>query len=189
MDFTPIIPQELNGGIDNELLIKAEYICTKSAQMVGNYNIKVIDEIKDLLRMVNSYYSNKIESEGTHPLNIEKAMRKEYSDNVKAKNLQLLSLAHIQTQNFVENYSLNNSNNPYCKEFIKDIHKEFYSQEGMESFRQIKNDNNIIEMVPGELRDRDVKIGQHIPISYLELDSTMNKYENFYKPTRTTQAT
>ena len=72
MDFTPIIPQELNGNIDNELLIKAEQICTKSAKMVGNYNIKVINEIKDLLRMVNSYYSNKIESEGTHPVNIEK---------------------------------------------------------------------------------------------------------------------
>ena len=145
MDFTPIIPQELNGNIDNELLIKAEQVCTQSAQMVGNYNIKVINEIKDPLRMVNSYYSNKIESEGTHPLNIEKAMREEYSDNEKAKNLQLLSLAHIQTQNFVENYSLDNSNSPYSKEFIKNIHKEFYSQEGMESFRQIKDGNSIIK--------------------------------------------
>ncbi len=189
MDFTPIIPQELNGNIDNELLIKAEQVCTQSAQMVGNYNIKVINEIKDLLRMVNSYYSNKIESEGTHPLNIEKAMREEYSDNEKAKNLQLLSLAHIKTQDFVENYSLDYSNNPYSKKFIKDIHKEFYSQVGMESFRQIKDKDNIIEMIPGELRDRDVQIGQHIPISHLELDSTMDKYESFYKPTRHTQAT
>jgi Fic family protein len=188
MDFTPIIPQELNGNIDTQLLIKAEKICTKSAKMVGNYNIKVINEIKDLLRMVNSYYSNKIESEGTHPINIEKAMRAEYSNNEKAKNLQLLSLAHIKTQDFIEDYCQYSKNNPYSKEFIKDIHKEFYSQDGMESFIKIQDDKDIIKMTPGELRQRDVKIGQHIPVSYKELDSMMNKYEDFYKPKQMTQA-
>ena len=49
-------------------------ICTKSAMLVGTHNIHIINGIEDLLRKVNSYYSNKIESEGTHPIDIEKAI-------------------------------------------------------------------------------------------------------------------
>lgn len=186
MDFTPIIPQKLDGTIDDMLLFKAENICIQSAKMIGNYNIKVIEELKELLKIVNSYYSNKIESEGTHPINIEKAMRQEYSSDEKAKNLQLLSVAHISTQGFVENTC--KDINPYSKEFIKNIHNKFYSQKGMASFLEIKNDEETITMHPGKLRNRDVKIGHHIPISYSELNSTMDKYESFYKPNKQIQA-
>ena len=93
MDFTSIIPTNLDGTIDEQLLIKAEKICTQSAMLVGTYNDNIINELKILFRKVNSYYSNKIESEGTHPIDIEKAMRKDYSTDEQSKKLQLLSLA------------------------------------------------------------------------------------------------
>ncbi|MBT5491012.1 Fic family protein [bacterium] len=189
MDFTPIIPTQLNGIVDQELLVLAEEVCTKSAMLVGTHNIHVINGIQDLLRKVNSYYSNKIESEGTHPIDIDKAMRQEYSQDKKAKNLQLLSLAHISTQRFVEEYCSSNLNNPYSKEFILKIHSEFYNHKGMESFLNISNDDKTITMIAGELRDTDVTIGNHIAPSFLELNSIIEKYECLYKiPNFTTQA-
>jgi len=184
MDFTPIIPTELNGNVDQQLLIKAERVCTQSAMLIGTYNINIINELKVLLRKVNSYYSNKIESEGTHPIDIEKAMRKDYSTDEKSKNLQLLSLAHIQTQNFVEKYCLNTNNSPYSKEFILDIHKEFYSQNGLESFLEIKSNDTFIKMIPGEFRQQNVSIGNHISPAFNDLNINMDRYSNFYKPNK-----
>ena len=60
--------------------------------------------IKELLRKVNSYYSNQIESEGTHPIDIDKATRQEFSSDSKEKQLQQLSLVHIEVQKYVESY-------------------------------------------------------------------------------------
>ena len=67
MGFTPIISHKLDVNIDEKLLAKAEQVCIKSAKITVN------DHIKELLRMANSYYSNKIALEGIHPINIDKA--------------------------------------------------------------------------------------------------------------------
>lgn len=55
-----------------------------------------------MLRITNSYYSNRIESEGTHPIDIEKAMKKEFLEDKKKKDLQPLSLIHIEIQKYLE---------------------------------------------------------------------------------------
>ena len=49
------------------------------------------NQIIQLLRHINSYYSNRIEGEHTTPADIERAVKKEYSRNEKKKALQLLS--------------------------------------------------------------------------------------------------
>ncbi len=181
MDFTPIIPTELSSGnIIQELLVLSEDIVVKSAMLEANYTPIVINAIKDMLRNVNSYYSNQIEAEGTHPIDTEKAMRKEYSSNDKEKKLQMLSVAHVKTQEYLEK-SVNDGNNPVSKEFIKNIHKIFYSQEGMENFLAVTNDTRTVTLVPGELRNDNVKVANHIAPLYDEIDSLMNQFESLYK--------
>lgn len=181
MDFTPIIPAELSSGnIIQELLVLSEDIVVKSAMLEANYNPIVINAIKEMLRNVNSYYSNQIEAEGTHPIDTEKAMRKEYSNNDKEKKLQMLSVAHVKTQESLEK-SISDGNNPVSKEFIKNIHKIFYSQEGMENFLAVTNDTRTVTLVPGELRNDNVKVANHIAPLYDEIDSLMNQFESLYK--------
>lgn len=100
----------------------------------ANYNPIVISAIRDMLRNVNSYYSNQIEAEGTHPIDTEKAMRKEYSLDDKERKLQnAFSVSHVKTQESLEK-SITQGTNPLSKNFIKDIHKIFYSQESMDNF-------------------------------------------------------
>ena len=179
MQFSPLAPTQLSGSFDDKLLEKSEYICIESPKLLGGYNEIVINEIKNLLRITNSYYSNRIESEGTHPINIEKAMKKEFSEDTKEKQLQYLSLAYIQTQIHLEN-TLHSWNTPFDTNFQKEIHKKFYSYEGMKDFLKIKRDDKFIDMIPGELREEDVKIGKHIAVPYHELENIMKQFNEAY---------
>lgn len=179
MQFSPLAPTQLSGTFDDKLLEKAEYICIESPKLLGGYNEIVINEIKNLLRITNSYYSNRIESEGTHPINIEKAMKKEFSEDTKEKQLQYLSLAYIQTQIHLEN-TLHSWNTPFDTNFQKEIHKEFYSYEGMKDFLTIKRDDKSIDMIPGNLRKEDVMIGEHVAVPYQELENIMKQFNEAY---------
>ena len=190
MDFTPLLPTDNQGHIDAELLSMAEELCIKSATLSGSHAPKVLYGIKGLLRKVNSYYSNQIESEGTHPIDIDKATRQEFSSDSKEKQLQQLSLVHIEVQKYVEGY-FTKGQSPYNKDFVLSVHRELYSHPDMAHFLQIEDKENhkIIEMVPGKLRENNVRVGQHIAPEHTELSHFFNKYEHLYKiPNHTTQA-
>lgn len=190
MDFTPLLPNDHQGNIDAELLCMAEELCIKSASLAGSHSPQILYGIKALLRKVNSYYSNQIESEGTHPIDIDKATRQEFSSDSKEKQLQQLSLVHIEVQKYVENY-FTEGQTPYSRDFILDVHRELYSHPDMAHFLQIedKENNTIIEMLPGKLRENNVRVGQHIAPDYTELSSFFNKYELLYRiPNHATQA-
>lgn len=89
---------DLKGAIDEKLLQKAGQLLLESAKLEGSHTPEILQAVRKLLYKVNSYYSNKIESEGTHIIDIEKAMQKEYSKDTKKRNLQVLSLTHIEVQ-------------------------------------------------------------------------------------------
>ena len=190
MDFTPLLPTDNQGNIDAELLTMAETLCIKSAALTGSHAPQILYGIKELLRKVNSYYSNQIESEGTHPIDIDKASRQEFSSDSREKQLQQLSLVHIAVQKYVEGYFAKGQT-PYSKAFILDVHRELYSHPDMAHFLQIedKEHHKTIEMLPGELRQNNVRIGQHIAPDYREISSFLNTYESLYKvPLHATQA-
>ncbi|MCK9454716.1 MAG: Fic family protein, partial [Sulfurimonas sp.] len=109
MLISPIMPYDLKGQIKPELLELAEKVCIESAKIASGYNQHVVNAFRDVLRITNSYYSNRIEAESTHPIDIEKAMLKQFSEDSKQKALQELSVAHIKTQKFVESYSMQDS--------------------------------------------------------------------------------
>jgi len=58
--------------------------------------------IADLLRHINSYYSNLIEGHHTHPSDIERAVRDDYDSDSEKRALQELSTAHIEVQKEIE---------------------------------------------------------------------------------------
>ena len=182
MYFSPILPKDIKGNLDQELLLLSEQVCIKSASLKGSHNRHIIDSIKELLRITNSYYSNMIESEGTHPIDIEKAMKKDFFEDKKRKRLQLLSLAHIDTQRFTELYIYENRGiNIYTKEFIKLLHKKFYSAENMDSFLDIEHDGKIFKIKPGIFREDNVHVGNHIAPKYSDIDATFNSFSNHFK--------
>lgn len=181
MYITPIIPQMDGTVIDNDLFKKAETVVIKSAQLIGGHNIQFTHAVKDLLRITNSYYSNRIESEGTHPLDIEKAMKQDFSQDEKKKSLQELSLIHIEVEKYLEQMILENKKSKlFDREKIKTIHNMFYSKPSMAHALNISHRKLSATMIPGEFRESDVEVGEHIAPAFADIGSYFNEFETLY---------
>jgi len=179
MEFTPIMPNDLQGNLFEELIIKAEQVVLKSQMLSGVHTSQTIHAVSKMLYGVNSYYSNKIESEGTHPVSIEKAMRKEYSEDSKEKSLQILSLKYIETQKIL--FSKADDICLFESSTMQLAHRLLYAQKGMEPFLKIKDNNKIFLMKPGELRETEVIVGKHIPPLASKLPSLLDQMQNLFK--------
>jgi Fic family protein len=125
----------------------------------------VLEPLSDLVRAMNCYYSNLIEGHDTHPVDIERALNSDFSAEPKARNLQLEAKAHIAVQQWVDE-----GGGLHGREFSADgiceIHRRFC--EGLpEELLWVKelDTKERIKVVPGELRDRDVTVGGHVPVS------------------------
>ena len=142
------------------------------------------DRVAELLRHINSYYSNLIEGHHTHPSDIERAVRKEYDTDSAKRRLQELGLAHIEVQQKMEELLAEHQDIQISNaEFITWIHKTFYDSVP-EEFRRIKDPETgeSFLMVPGRLRNRVVTVGRHIPPDPNSLPGFISRFNEVYNP-------
>jgi len=183
MPFTPPLPTTMQGSMSHELISLAEEIWIKSSKLSSIYSPHILKSIKELLRKVNSYYSNRLESEGTHPVDIERAMRQDFDVDEKKRNLQQLSLSYISTQKEIEKRCKEEHFKPFSKEFILWVHERLYAKDEMRVFCNIPTNQegtSSIKMTPGKIREEDVAVGKHTAPAYQELSSLFSTYESFY---------
>lgn len=141
-------------------------------------------EVTRILRHINSYYSNRIEGEHTSPADIERAVKNKYSRDEKKKSLQILSLAHIEVQDLIDEWLINRPELNICSpDFLCDIHRAFYERVP-ESFLNINDPQTgtFVRMVPGEIRKREVKIARHYPPTADALELFLDRFLNTYSP-------
>jgi Fic family protein len=143
----------------------------------------VLEPLSDLVRAMNCYYSNLIEGHDTHPVEIERALNSDFSAEPKTRNLQLEAKAHIAVQQWIDE-----GGGLHGKEFSADgiceIHRRFYDGlpeellwvEDLETKERTK-------VVPGELRDRDVRVGRHISISPGAVHRFLDRFDEVYAHT------
>lgn len=145
-----------------------------------------------LLRQVNCYYSNKIEGNPTHPkelLRTQDSTRTSSADELPVELLELL--VHLEAQLRAQNAAV--SLKSVCSEqFIKQLHRSFYA--GVpEVVRRVKDKDGreVIDesgepflVVPGEYRQREVKVGKHLPPLPKDLPAYMSWTEQVYNPER-----
>ena len=62
--------------------------------------------LADLVRAMNCYYSNLIEGHDTHPVDIERALQNDYSNDPRKRDLQLEAKAHISVQRWIDSGGL-----------------------------------------------------------------------------------
>lgn len=124
----------------------------------------VLTALADLVRAMNCYYSNLIEGHDTHPIDIERALKNDYSENTEKRNLQLEAKAHIAVQQWIDDGGL--LGRATSSEGICEIHRRFGEllPDDLLWVEDPDTDERI-RLIPGELRKRDVKVGRHIPIS------------------------
>ena len=154
----------------------------KSSSLAGQVHPIIQESVGNLVRSLNCYYSNLIEGHNTHPWDIERALSKDYSLEIEKRNLQLEALAHIEVQKSID-IRQDLPDYPNSVNYIRWVHKEFYSRLPKELL-SIENPETgeRINVVPGELRNRMVRVGFHIPPKPESVGSFMDRYEEAYNP-------
>jgi Fic family protein len=156
----------------------------KSAALGGYFRSHTREALVALLRQMNSYYSNLIEGHHTHPIDIERAMQHEYLDEPAKRALQLESKAHIEVQQLIESRLNEFPELNICStEFLTWIHRAFYERMPQE-FRWVSDQDGKEkhEIVPGELRKREVLVGRHVPPIATALDNFLARFSTVYAP-------
>jgi Fic family protein len=135
--------------------------------------------LSELVRSMNCYYSNLIEGHNTHPVEIERALKGEYSDNIKKKNLQLEAKAHIAVQRWIDDGNLRGR--VTTREGICEVHRRFCAELPKDLLWVEKSDTHErLPVVPGKFRHDDVAVGRHIPVSPGAIPRFMDRFEAVY---------
>lgn len=157
-------------------------VIRQSAALGGALHSATREGVVELVRTMNSYYSNLIEGRTTHPVDIESAMARDYSREPARRALQMESVAHIEVQRLIEQRLRESPDSAICSPaFLCWIHKEFYDRLS-DDFKRVKAPNGQIKrLVPGELRRDEVEVGRHIPPAWSSLDTFMKRFEHCYQ--------
>jgi Fic family protein len=152
----------------------------KSARFRGSLPSSLLNSLADLVRSMNCYYSNLIEGHNTHPVDIERALKNDYSKEPHKRNLQLEAKAHIAVQKWIDGGGLRNGR-AVSEDGICEIHRRFCAELPEELlWVEDPDTKERIKIVPGELRRRDVKVGNQVPISPGAVPRFLNRFEHVY---------
>jgi Fic family protein len=169
--FEPLIP----GNLPSALLEKAAEIVQSSTQLASAAHSTARAAVRELIRSMNSYYSNRIEGQGTHPLNIERALRREFSDEPDVARLQRVALAHIEAERELEE-RVGSGVSALSSQFLVATHRALYSR--LAQADRTTKDGRVV--VPGEIRLEDVEVGRHIPPTAASLPRFLQRMDQVY---------
>src|SRR6201996_8327030 len=85
-----------------ELTDLAFDLTQKSAGFRRSLPPSLLTSLATLVRAMNCYYSNLIEGHDTHPVDIERALKGDYSKDAQKRDLQQEAKAHIEVQRWID---------------------------------------------------------------------------------------
>jgi prophage maintenance system killer protein len=139
----------------------------------------VLAALADLVRSMNCYYSNLIEGHDTHPTDIERALKNDFSTDARKRDLQLEAKAHITVQKWIDEGGL--TGRATTAENLQEIHRRFCALLPPEMLRVTDPDTGERHpLTPGAFRQRDVRVGAHIAISPGAVPRFIARFENAY---------
>jgi Fic family protein len=147
----------------------------------------VLTALADLVRAMNCYYSNLIEGHDTHPIDIERALRNDYSGDPQQRDLQLEAKAHITVQRWIDTGGLRGRSTTV--EGLCELHRRF-GELLPDALLWVEDPDTHerLKVVPGVLRTRDVKVGQHVAVSPGAVPRFLARFQDAYRRLGTTDA-
>src|SRR5208282_6916130 len=73
-------------------------LSAKAATLGSALNPRTASNLADLVRIMNTYYSNLIEGHDTRPRDIERALAGQLDKDSERRNLQIEAAAHVRVQ-------------------------------------------------------------------------------------------
>ena len=182
--FEPLLPAEARL---EPLLARAHDLSRAATLLAGT---RVPPELRTLLRSMNSYYTNRIEGQHTRPHEIDQALRKDFSKDAKLAAKQRLAVAHIEAEVALEQrYTVGNTGGDaahalYSTDAVQVIHQELFGRLPAEDLFTNEGEPN----VPGQLRLRDVRVGEHVPPAFASVPTFLQRWASFYGGVRRGEA-
>src|ERR1700738_2796768 len=118
-DFEPLIPN----AEDKRLSELSVEIFQKSGQLNNDsLGKETLEEVRTIVRLMNSYYSNLIEGHHTNPRELKRALdRGQEKEDTKRKHR--LSRAHMEVEQSIEDRLLSEPQTEvYSKNFLSGLH-------------------------------------------------------------------
>jgi Fic family protein len=154
-------------------------LATASAGLRRSLPDGIVRALADLVRAMNCYYSNLIEGHYTHPVDIERALRQDYSADPKKRSLQREAAAHIAVQKWIDEGAL--EGRTATADAVVEVHRRFCELLPPDLlFIEHPATKQRIPVVPGELRTLDVEVGRHVPVSPGSLPRFLTRFEEVY---------
>lgn len=180
-DIALMEPLQVSDGSTHQgaLTELAVDLAAKSAGFRRSLPDGVVNALADLVRAMNCYYSNLIEGHDTHPVDIERAMQNDYSDEPRKRDLQLEARAHVTVQRWIDEDGL--TGRAATLDGICEIHRRF-GELLPDDLLGVKDPQSgeRIRLEPGVLRTRDVIVGDHVAVSPGAVPRFLNRFENVF---------
>ncbi len=154
-------------------------LAQKSAGFRRSLPEGLLASLADLVRSMNCYYSNLIEGHDTHPIDIERALKDDYSNDAKKRDLQLEAKAHITVQQWLDSGAL--KGRPLTADSVCEVHRRFCELLPDDLlWVEDPTTKKRVKVIPGELRDGDIKVGNHVAISPPAIPRFLRRFEEVY---------
>lgn len=155
-------------------------LAQKSAGFKRSLPPTLLTSLADLVRSMNCYYSNLIEGHDTHPIDIERALKNDYSHDTRKRDLQLEAKAHITVQKLIDEGGLSGAA-ATSAEGICTIHRRFCELLPEDLlWVEEPTSKERLKVIPGEIRRRDVQVGRHVAISPGALPRFLERFAFVY---------
>ena len=175
-----------------------------AAKLEHSLNPRTAESLAEMVRIMNTYYSNLIEGHHTRPrdielalqagrkreagvpetINIEEAVAGTTVAGSAERDLLTEAVAHVQIQADIDLfYALRGHSEPAEGMVIKRLHREFYLG-ASENMLRISGAGRDFQMDPGEWRSlagHDVAVGRHLPPTSERVEDFMRYFSERYR--------
>jgi Fic family protein len=174
----PLLPSEQKLGA---LLEQAGDLIRAADRLAGMCQPGALAGLRGLLRAMNSYYSNRMEGQHTLPLEIEQALRNDYSKDADLARRQRLALAHMGTEVQLEQHSTRwMAQQVWDVQMVQDIHQDLFAR--LPVADRMLADGTVL--LPGALRTQQVSVGVHAAPDAAQLPQFLARWGSFYSQVR-----
>ncbi len=173
--FEPLVPRHAEAKKGGLPALAGE-VATRALILKRMVHPVTEARLAELLRSVNTYYSNRIEGQHTHPRDIERALHRNYSQEPDQARRQHIAIAHIEAQQEMEGWLASETVDVYAPSFLARLHEAFY--------RRLKPEDRVMPegdvVIPGAWRDREVEVGRHVPPAHASIAAFLERAGKFY---------
>jgi Fic family protein len=177
VQMEPLLPSEAHLA---PVLERAHDLIRQADRLAGWSRTGALSGLRQLLRAMNSYYTNKIEGQHTLPLEIEQALRNDYAKDADKARRQRLALAHMATELLIETrWSEWDAQRVWSAQTVCDIHQDLFARLPETDLEQGSGEDRQL-LVPGQIRQREVSVGRHAAPASAALPAFMARWAQVY---------